>query len=120
MNPQSCWVVGDMFLLRRVFENLTSNALQALNKPEGCVELGVFLDAERVFAEVRDNGTGIPAEKLPGLFEEFVTTKRKGLGLGLGLAIAKKILVLHRGMIKAESQLDEGTTFQLSWPIQAG
>ncbi|KAB2836023.1 ATP-binding protein [bacterium] len=92
--------------------------MQALDKPEGLVELRVRLEGERVAATVRDNGSGIPAEKLPGLFEEFVTTKRKGLGLGL--AIAKKILALHQGSISVESRLGEGTSFHLTWPVRAG
>ncbi|MFO1463802.1 MAG: sensor histidine kinase [bacterium] len=111
-------VVGDMFLLRRVFENLVSNALQALGKPEGLVEIGLQEEGDLVVATVRDNGPGIPAEKLPGLFEEFVTTKRKGLGLGL--AITKKILALHQGSISVESEVGTGTTFFLRWPLKAG
>ncbi len=118
VEPQPCMVVGDVFLLRRVFENLTSNALQALDKPEGRVELSVQIEGEKVLATVRDNGSGIPEEKLAGLFEEFVTTKRKGLGLGL--AIAKKILALHQGSISVESRLGEGTSFHLAWPVRAG
>lgn len=111
-------VVGDIFLLRRVFENLTSNALQALDKPEGRVELQFRIEGDQVVATVSDSGAGIPAEKIPGLFEEFVTTKRKGLGLGL--AIAKKIMGLHQGTISVESHLGTGTTFRLAWPVRAG
>lgn len=118
VEPRPLLVVGDMFLLRRVFENLTSNALQALDKPEGQVTLGVHLVGDQVVARVSDNGTGIPPEKISGLFEEFVTTKRKGLGLGL--AITKKILALHQGDISVESVLGLGTTFILTWPLKAG
>jgi len=110
--------VGDIFLLRRVFENLISNALQALPAGQGWVRIEVHLSSGNLEASVADNGPGIPPEKLPGLFEEFVTTKRKGLGLGL--AITKKIMILHQGEILVDSKLGEGTVFKLQWPQKAG
>jgi signal transduction histidine kinase len=113
--PEDPTVTGDPFLLRRVFENLVSNALQALPPQGGKLFLGVQRDSGVIKVEVRDTGEGIAPEKLPGLFEEFVTTKRKGLGLGL--AITKKILQLHGGDIAVESTLGQGTTFMLHWPL---
>jgi len=118
VSPQPCPVVGDLFLMRRVFENLISNGLQAMTKSEGRLDVKVNIVGDEVMAEVADNGSGIPPEKLSGLFEEFVTTK--GKGLGLGLAIAKKIMILHRGSISVESVLGQGTRFKLVWPYKAG
>lgn len=114
----SIQVVGDVSLLRRLFENLIANAIQAFQSPGGLVEVRLRNDGEKVLAEVADTGPGIPAEKIDGLFEEFITTKRKGLGLGL--AIAKKIMALHQGDIRAESLVGQGTTFHLAWPAKAG
>ncbi|HKY62977.1 MAG TPA: sensor histidine kinase [bacterium] len=111
-------VVGDVSLLRRLFENLIANAIQAFKDPDGLVEVRLRTEGDQVLAEVADTGPGIPAEKIDGLFEEFITTKRKGLGLGL--AIAKKIMALHQGEIRVESQVGLGTTFHLAWPAKAG
>jgi signal transduction histidine kinase len=114
----SCMVVGDVSLLRRLFENLIANAIQAFTESGGLVEVRLKTEGDKVEAEVVDTGPGIPAEKIEGLFEEFITTKRKGLGLGL--AISKKIMGLHRGDIGVESQQGLGTTFRMVWPAKAG
>jgi signal transduction histidine kinase len=111
-------VVGDPSLLRRVFENLISNALQAMNRPSGEIHIQVQNHGENLHVEVQDTGPGIAPDKLPGLFEEFMTTK--GRGLGLGLAISRKILQMHRGSITVASELGKGTTFFLTWPRQVG
>lgn len=107
---------GDSHLLHRLFENLISNALQALNKPEGRVSVLADRMDNFLTVDVCDTGMGIPPERLEGLFDEFTTTKRKGLGLGL--AIAKKIVELHQGEIRVESQIGEGTTFKMRFPIK--
>jgi len=65
---------------------------------------------------VRDTGMGIPAEELKHIFEPFYTTKGFGKGTGLGLAIVKRIMDEHRGEIKVESRLGEGTVFTLLFP----
>lgn len=106
---------GDPHLLRRLFENMVSNALQALDKPDGRVMVQADRSDGRVKIEVSDTGMGIPQDRLAGLFDEFTTTKRKGLGLGL--AISKKIIDLHQGRVRVDSQVGEGTTFHLSFPM---
>jgi two-component system, sporulation sensor kinase E len=58
---------------------------------------------------------GIPKERMSSLFEDFVTTKRRGLGLGL--AIVRKIVQQHSGTITVESQVNVGTVFTLRLPI---
>jgi signal transduction histidine kinase len=65
--------------------------------------------------EVADTGTGIPAERLETIFDDFVTTKRRGLGLGL--AISKKIVEQLDGTISVTSQVGVGSTFSLRFPI---
>lgn len=70
---------------------------------------------------VRDEGRGIPAEKLELIFEEFqqvdVSDSRKKGGTGLGLAICKRIVQQHGGRIWAENRLDRGSTFYLRLPL---
>lgn len=112
-------VVGDPSLLRRAFENLVSNAIQAMpNGRAGRVVIGVAREGREISAKVSDTGPGIPEENLINLFDEFMTTK--GRGLGLGLAITRKILLLHQGHISVESEVGVGTTFQMRWLQLAG
>ena len=63
---------------------------------------------------VRDTGCGIPPDRLAAIFEDFVTTKRRGLGLGL--AISRKIVEQLGGQITVASEVGRGTTFTLVFP----
>jgi signal transduction histidine kinase len=63
---------------------------------------------------VYDTGCGIPADRLHAVFEDFVTTKRRGLGLGL--AISKKIVEQLGGTITVASEVGKGTTFVMEFP----
>ena len=65
--------------------------------------------------EIADTGCGIPPERLDTIFEDFATTKRRGLGLGL--AISKKIVEQLGGTIAVTSQVGLGTTFTLRFPL---
>ena len=67
---------------------------------------------------VSDNGTGIPADVLPKIFQPFFTTKPTGQGTGLGLSLAYDIVVKgHGGSIECESVEGEGTIFLIKLPI---
>ena len=68
----------------------------------------------RVQIRVTDTGCGIPPDRLAAIFEDFVTTKRRGLGLGL--AISKKIVEQLGGQITVASEVGKGTTFVLDFP----
>jgi len=70
--------------------------------------------AGRARVAVADTGCGIPADRLPKIFDDFVTTKRRGLGLGL--AISKKIVEQLGGTIAVASEVGRGTTFTLEFP----
>jgi signal transduction histidine kinase len=103
-------VEADLFALGRVYRNLIINAIQA-TAPGGEVVVGSEVDGERVRVRVQDTGCGIPADRLGAIFEDFVTTKRRGLGLGL--AISKKIVEQLGGEISVTSEVGKGTTFVL-------
>ena len=64
---------------------------------------------------MRDNGCGIPAEKIERIFNPFFTTKEKGTGLGM--AISKKIVEAHEGTIDVVSEPGRGTEFVVTLPL---
>ena len=72
-----------------------------------------------VIATVRDNGCGIPPEAEENIFEPFFTTKPAGEGTGLGLSISHEIVSKYHGEITFESEVNEGTTFTIHFPIAA-
>ena len=110
---EKVFVSGDRSGLNRVFSNLISNALQAMNSGGSLV---VSLESRDgwAIAEFRDTGIGIDSKRIPTLFEDFVTTKSRGLGLGL--AIIKKMVAAHKGIIEVESDLGVGSCFRIKIP----
>jgi signal transduction histidine kinase len=71
-----------------------------------------------VRVQVRDNGPGIPAEKLSDIFRPFVSTKGSR-GTGLGLAVSRKVLREHGGDILVQSQPGKGSLFTLRLPLRS-
>jgi len=104
------YVEGDLFALGRVYRNLIVNAIEATS-PGGCVSVTTEAVDGRARIRVQDTGLGIPAERLGAIFEDFNTTKRRGLGLGL--AISRKIVDQLGGSIAVESTVGSGTTFTI-------
>jgi signal transduction histidine kinase len=108
------FIEGDLFALNRVYRNLIINALQA-TPPGGSVQVRTMRQQEQAVIEVADTGCGIPPERLDTIFDDFVTTKRRGLGLGL--AITKKVVEQLDGTIGVASAVGTGTTFTLRFPL---
>jgi signal transduction histidine kinase len=106
-------IQGDVFALGRVYRNLLINAIQA-TAPGGLVAIATEANADRVQVRVYDTGCGIAPDRLGAIFDDFVTTKRRGLGLGL--AISKKIVEQLGGQISVASEVGKGTTFVLDFP----
>lgn len=106
-------VWGDRSGLNRAFSNLISNALQSMTSG-GTLVISLFIKNFEAVVEFRDTGVGIDSQRLSTLFEDFVTTKSRGLGLGL--AIIKKVVTLHQGSIEVESQVGQGTCFRIKIP----
>ncbi len=111
--PEPLYIEGDVFALGRVYRNLILNAIQA-TAPGGFVVATTEAHGSRVQVRVYDTGCGIPADRLNAIFEDFVTTKRRGLGLGL--AISKKIVEQLGGSIAVASEVGKGTTFVIDFP----
>jgi len=107
---------GDRFALGRVFRNLITNAIQA-TEPGGRVTINTSRAGDHIEIGVTDTGSGIPAEKLSSIFDEFVTTKTRGLGLGL--AISKRIVEQLDGTIDVASEVGRGTAFTLRFPARS-
>ena len=80
------------------------------------IETGPSSAEQEIKIQVRDDGTGIPADVLPHIFEPFLTTKESGRGVGLGLAISRGIVERHHGRIEVESEPGRGTTFTITLP----
>ena len=101
--------------------NLIENAVK-YNKDGGFVKVSVDADHEYFYIKVADNGVGIPEDAIEHIFERFYRVdkarSRETGGTGLGLAIARTIIVQHYGVIKAESEMGEGTTFTVRIPLK--
>lgn len=107
-------VVADAEQIKRVINNLVTNAMKYNDKEKGCVNIRLREDGEFVQVEVEDNGEGISEYDLPYIFNRLYRAdasrnSSKG-GSGLGLSIAKKIIDEHGGKIWAKSRPGSGTT----------
>ncbi len=107
-------VIADMDSLIRLFNNLISNAIEALadaNKTDPVLITADENDTHVIIA-INDKGIGVSEDKLNRIFEPRFTTKRHGLGLGL--AMVKSIAEQVSGSVWAQSKENEGSTFYLS------
>ena len=112
-------VLADREAIHQVFSNLIDNAMK-YGRSGSRIVLGARLTQRGVEFYVQDFGAGIPSEHLPRLFERFYRVdkarSRESGGTGLGLAIAKHIVLAHGGSIRAESELNHGSTFLFTLP----
>jgi two-component system phosphate regulon sensor histidine kinase PhoR len=122
MNTASSAVLVDRDAIHQVFTNLIDNALKYGNQG-GKVLVGACESEEGVQFYVRDFGSGISSEHLTRLFERFYRVDKarsmESGGTGLGLAIAKHVVRAHSGTIRAESELNHGSTFYFTLPRQS-
>lgn len=109
--------------IQQVLLNLLINARQAMsNGGRLLVKLEHDEQNQRLVLVVRDNGAGIPADRLPRIFDPFYSTKAgpdetgKG-GTGLGLAACRNIIEAHRGRIRVQSTVGKGTEFTIMLPV---
>ena len=107
-------VEADRQQIFQVLTNLVTNAIK-YGKDNGTVKIGYIDMHDRVLIEVKDNGSGIPEEAIPRLFERFYrvdkSRSRDQGGSGLGLAIVKHIIEAHQQSIQVSSKIGEGTSF---------
>ena len=110
-------VEADMRLLECILFNLLGNSIKH-TLPEGEITVSVQQEGADAILSVKDNGEGIPREKLPYIFDRFYQAGKHTSGTGIGLALVKGIAELHGGSVSVESAPGEGATFFIRIPIR--
>lgn len=95
--------------------NLFINAIEAMKPGEGVLRIVSSQEDNRIRLQISDNGKGLSKEDMSKLFEPFFTGKTEGTGLGL--TTVQNIVRSHKGNIEAESEVGQGTSFVLSFPV---
>ena len=116
------WLVADATRLAQVFANILHNAAK-YTRPPGVIQVSARRDGDGVRVTVTDNGIGIPPDQLRAIFEMFAqvdgSLERVHGGLGIGLTIAKTLVEMHGGQIRAASDgAGKGTSFEVYLPAQ--
>lgn len=104
----------DRVKLREALLNIIRNASEAIQS-EGLISIDAREKDGQLLLQISDDGTGIPEEYLPTLFDPFVTHKKEGTGLGL--PIAKQVAQAHGGNICVTSVPGQGSSFLISLPV---
>ncbi len=116
-------IVSDPIRIKQVISNLLSNAIKFTPRDKN-VYLTIKYENEYLYVEVKDEGIGIPKEKLITIFEAFTqadsSTTRKYGGTGLGLTISYKLIKLLGGELKVESEVNKGSKFYFTIPAKKG
>lgn len=103
--------------INQVFLNLLRNAIAAI--PE---KGDIWIQTEKVGGgvriAVRDNGVGIAPEIRDKIFDPFFTTREVGKGMGLGLSVSDRIIEMHKGTLRVESEVGRGSEFIIEVPIR--
>lgn len=109
---------ADPKLLRQIITNLLTNAIK-YSPDGGSIKVQLTYGAEEAVLCVVDEGIGIPSKAKAEVFEAFFRAENVDViqGSGLGLSIAKKFVELHGGQIQIESQVNQGTTVTIRFPI---
>jgi PAS domain S-box-containing protein len=105
--------------LSQVFMNIISNAIQAI-PGKGTIQITThyYAKVQSISISIKDSGKGISPDNIPNVFEPFFTTKEVGKGTGLGLSISYNIIQRHKGEIKVNSELNKGTEFIITLPVE--
>lgn len=99
-----------------LINNLVVNAIDALQETaQPTISITAQLSPQTVSIRVADNGSGIPAENLPRIFDAFFSTKPRS-GTGIGLAMARKIAEMYGGTLRVSSTPNSGTSFEITLP----
>ena len=111
-------IKADQTLITRLMINLIDNAIN-YSKKNGRITVSLLKENNFAVIKVEDNGAGIAEEDMPFIFDRFYQADRArgGQGSGLGLSIVKWIVEAHKGDIKVESKLNQGSKFIVKLPL---
>jgi chemotaxis family two-component system sensor kinase Cph1 len=109
-------VEGDARQLRRVLQNLISNALKFRGEAPPRVEVSALRDSQEWVVTVRDNGPGVPPEQASRIFGMFSRAHQETEGVGIGLAVCRRIIAAHGGRIWVEAADGGGSAFRFTVP----
>jgi signal transduction histidine kinase len=106
----------------QVLTNLVSNAIKFCRPEEGEIVLDYKFEKGFLQVTVKDNGSGIPKQDIPHIFDKFYQSKNQNIikpeGSGLGLAISKTIIENHKGQIWVKNNKKNGVTFGFQLPFK--
>jgi signal transduction histidine kinase len=102
-------VLVDKEKMKLALLNIIVNAIEAMKKDDGVLQIKTYKQSGRCVVEFKDNGAGMDDDTLHKLFEPYFTSKQKGNGLGL--TNTQNIILNHKGNINVRSQLGKGSTF---------
>jgi len=105
----------DVQKVKTALLNIVINAVEAMKKNKGILELRSAVCGNTCTIEIEDNGTGISKRDLASIFEPFFS--RKENGMGVGLATTRKILRSQGAQVMVKSKLKKGTTFSIQFPL---
>jgi signal transduction histidine kinase/ligand-binding sensor domain-containing protein/DNA-binding response OmpR family regulator len=106
----------DVGIMDKVVYNLLSNALK-FTPEQGIIKVILTLEADIARIEVQDTGKGIEQDKINRIFERFYSESSDNVSTGIGLSLSKKLIDLHRGNIKVESEKYKGSSFIVTIPV---
>ena len=110
-------IKADRFRMQQLFQNLISNAVNYIDKPEGFVEIGMQKQEKHYVFYVKDNGPGIDKKNHEKIFKMFQSLTNHEKSTGIGLSIVKKIIDTYKGQIWIESEPGKGTIFYIQLPL---
>jgi PAS domain S-box-containing protein len=112
-------IFGERTRIQQVFQNLISNAIKYIDKPEGKIRIACVENGDRWEFSISDNGPGIERRHFERIFQLFQTLAPRDQfeSTGVGLALVRKILDMYGGDIWLESTVGTGTTFFFTLPI---
>ena len=115
--PENIEIMANTTDLYRAIQNLVTNAIQAVQPETGRVIVNCSAGNETIEITVKDNGSGIPDDKLQDIFTPYFTTKKYSGGMGLGLYITRSIIEQHAGSLDICNNDGPGATATVSLPI---
>ncbi|MDA3954633.1 MAG: ATP-binding protein [Bacteroidales bacterium] len=101
--------------ITQVVINIVKNAVEAILKGKGIININPNINSEQLYIAISDNGEGISKDVLSEIFIPFLTTKNEGSGIGLSLS--RQIIRNHNGNVGITSEKNKGTKCELSFPL---